>query len=291
MARANSKEDDGTRSRHAKSHLLRRHLILPPEHGAWIWLGGPFLVGVAAAKSLTPDALLCGAAALAAFFARQPATLLVKMLAGRRSKRDLGPALVWLVVDGAAAAALACWLAFRGHVQILLLALPALPVFAWYLWLVTRRAERHQAGVEIVAAGVLSLAGPAGYWASGGESPTLPWILWGVMWFQAAASIVFVQLRLDQRHWADWGPLGLRLRRGGRAFSYSAFNALVALAGWRFLAVIPGWAVVGYILMLADVVEGVLRPALGVPPSRVGIRQGISSGVFVALAATGFYLA
>ncbi len=273
-----------------RSRLMKKHLILPPEHGAWIWLAGPFVVGAVAGKSWSLDILLCGATVLAAFFARQPVTLLVKMISGRRSRRELTPALFWLAVDGSLAAILAVTLALRGYTQILLLALPAVPVFGWYLWLVSRRAERRQTGVQIVAAGVLSLAAPAGYWVAGGSAPGLPWIIWGVMWFQAAASIVFVQLRLEQRDWSQTGSLPLRLSRGKRALLYNGFNALAGLIGWVILGLWPIWLTVGFGLMLVDTIEGVLRPAVGSRPNAVGIRQGISSGIFILLAALSFSL-
>jgi hypothetical protein len=268
---------------------FRKHLIIPPEHGAWIWLAGPFAVGVVAGRGMTFDVVLCAVAAMAAFFGRQPATLLVKIVSGRRSRHDLRPVLLWLIVDSGLAAGLAGWLALRGYTQLVLLALPALPVFAWYLWLVSRREERRQTGVHILAAGVLALTGPAGYWAAAGRSPSLPWLIWGVMWFQAAASIVFVQLRLEQRGWDQPGSLGWRLARGWRPLMYSGFNELASLAAWAVLGTPPLWIGVAFGLMLADVTDGVLRPALGARPSTVGIRQGFSSAVFVCLAALSFY--
>ncbi len=285
-----SPSEASSRKWSARTRLMKKHLIFPAEHGAWIWLAGPFVVGAVAGKSWSLDILLCGATVLAAFFARQPATLLVKILSGRRSRRELKPVLFWLAVDGSLAAALAILLSLRGYTQILLLALPAVPVFGWYLWLVSRRAERRQTGVQVVAAGVLSLAAPAGYWVAGGNSLGVPWILWAVMWFQAAASIVFVHLRLEQRDWSQAGSLPFRLSKGRRALLYNGFNALAGLLGWVFLGAWPIWLVLGFGLMLVDTIEGVLRPAVGARPSAVGIRQGISSGIFIALAALSFYL-
>lgn len=271
-----------------RERLFRRHLILPPEHGAWIWLIGPFVVGVAAGGVWSGDIALCGAALLAAFFARQPITLLVKISTGRRSRRGFGPAFFWLAIDGALAAGLAAWLYLRGYAQLFWLVLPALTVFVWHLWLVGRRAERHQTGIQVVAAGVLALAAPAGYWVAGGISLTVPWILWLVMWLQAAASIVFVQLRLAQRDWHQAGTLRVRWARGRRALLYSSFNMAVALAGWALLDSWSGWLVLGFGASLADTVEGVLRPAVGARPAAVGIRQAISSCIFVGLAVLAF---
>ena len=71
-------------------------------------------------------------------------------------------------------------LALQGFWYLLLLAIPALPVFGWHLWLVSRRRERRQPGVEIVGAGVLALAAPAAYWVGRGAPEPLGWWLWGV---------------------------------------------------------------------------------------------------------------
>ena len=54
---------------------------------------------------------------------------------------------------------------YLGFGFILYLALPGIAVFACHLYLVRKRAERGQAGVEILATGVLALAAPAAYWA------------------------------------------------------------------------------------------------------------------------------
>ena len=46
-------------------------------------------------------------------------------------------------------------------------------VFAWYLWLVGRREERRQIGMELLATGVLALTAPAGYWVGVGRPDVL----------------------------------------------------------------------------------------------------------------------
>jgi len=67
------------------------------------------------------------------------------------------------------------------------------------LWLVSRRAERRQAGIEIIATGVLALAAPAAYWVGKGWQDPLGWWLLLLTWFQSAASIMYAYLRLEQR--------------------------------------------------------------------------------------------
>lgn len=271
------------------SRVWRRHLALPAEHGAWIWWIGPLVIGAAAGGQLRPELALLFATALAAFLLRQPATQVMKSFSGRRNRRELRPALFWIGIYGLLTVAGAVLLLASGHRRLLLLAIPAVVIFAWHLWLIGRRQERGQLGVEIFAAGVLSLTAPAAYWIAQGSSIRTAWLLWGLTWFQSAASIVHIYLRLNQREWA--GPLSLRRRlaRGQRSLLYSGFNlagsALLAGIGW-----VPALVPLAFGWMGLDVLEGALRPAVGAKPTRIGVRQllvGIGFVLWMALAYLG----
>ena len=269
--------------------MWRRHFALPAEHGSWIWLLGPLAVGVAAARRLAPDLVPLALAALAAFLLRQPATVAVKALSGRRAREDLKPALVWLAGYSLLAALGLGWLLRAGHGRLWALALPGIPVFAWHLWLVGRRRERGQPGVEIVAAGALALAAPAAYWTVGGESARVGWILWLLTWLQAAGSIVYIHMRLQQRGWEQVPSPRRRWRLGSRALAYAGFNLLACLLlsriGWA-----PPMAPWGFALILAETLHGVARPAVGVPPRAIGLRQLASSALFLLLLGLAYLL-
>lgn len=266
---------------------MRKHYILPAEHGAWIWWIGPLLIGLSAAGGISPDAVLLAAAALSAFLLRQPATILVKALSGRRPRGDVRPAAAWLVADGIVLAVLTWALVARGHGRILILAIPGAAVFAWHLFLVSRREERGQMGVEVVGAGTLALAAPGAYWVAGGVAGALPWILWLLCWLQSAASIVLVYFRLGTRKLPEAPPLREGLRLAARALLYHGFNLAVA-CGLAVTGLVPWAMAVAFALMLADSVESVLRPPVGVAPTRIGLRQLGASSLFVALSVSGF---
>jgi hypothetical protein len=51
--------------------LKARHIALPNEHGAWVFLFSPLLIGLATG-GFRPASLLLVAAALAGFLVRQP---------------------------------------------------------------------------------------------------------------------------------------------------------------------------------------------------------------------------
>ena len=262
--------------------LFRRHYALPAEHGSWIWWLGPMAIGVAAAQDPGPSVALLFITALAAFLLRQPAAILVKTFSGRRPRHDRFPALFWLIFYGAITIAFVALLLKAGHERVVLLAIPGLPVFIWHLWLVSRRAERGQMGVELVGAGVLSLTAPAAYWVSGGSDDQLAWLLWILTWLQAAASIVHVFLRLEQRSLQESPIMIARIKMGSRTLLYHGFNFTLSLfLMWADL--IPRLVSVSYALMFVDALDGVVHPAMGVQPTRIGMRQLVVSIFFVLL--------
>jgi hypothetical protein len=227
--------------------------------------------------------------ALSIFLLRQPVTIAVKSLSGRRPKEDLRPASFWAAVYSAISLFSAFVLVRAGHARLLWLALPGVPIFALHLWLVSRRAERGQRGVELVGAGVLALAAPAGYWVSGGRSDLEAWILWGLTWLQSAASIVYVYLRLEQRRLGQTPPDKEKWRAGSRVLAYHAVNLLAGAALW-VTGYVPWLVAMAFGILLVDAVEGVAHPPVGARPARIGIRQLVMSLLFVLLAVLGYAL-
>jgi hypothetical protein len=272
-----------------KTLIWRKHYALPSEHGAWIWWVGPLMIGVAATGQIQPELGLLGIAVLAAFLLRQPTSILVKSLVGRRSRQDRAPALVWTLLYTAAVIMAIAGLVFRGQDKILLLGLPGLSVFLWHLWLVSRKEERGQPGVEIVAAGVLSLAAPAAYWVAEGETDRTAWLLWALTWLQSASSIVYVHLRLAQRKMETLPNFRQRLSMGSRTLSYYGFNFAFSL-----LTVLMGWMPVGVSLafgvQLVEATQGVFQPAVGAKPTTIGIRQLLFSNLFVGMMIAAFLI-
>ena len=217
---------------------------------------------------------------------RQPMTFAVKACSGRRPKTDLPAARFWLLVYGLIAALALIGLILEGFGYILYLAIPGAPVFAWHLWLVSRRAERRQAGVEVIATGVLSLSAPAAYWAGLHEYAPAGWWLWALTWMQSAASIVYAYLRLEQREMSQEQASAWRrgdwIRMGGRALLYTSFNLVIcAVAGFSDL--VPKLVFIPFLLQWLETIWGVLNPAIGWKPTRIGIRQLIVSTLWTVL--------
>lgn len=70
--------------------IFVKRLIIPSEHGAWVWLFVPYVVGLLVAPRLAGPtthaglaAMLVGLGGLSAFLLRQPATAWMRMRQGR----------------------------------------------------------------------------------------------------------------------------------------------------------------------------------------------------------------
>lgn len=261
--------------------LRARQAALPNEHGAWVFLLSPLAIGLAAG-GMRPASLLLVLAALAAFLARQPVTLAVKALSGRRPRRELAPAALWLGIYGLVGLAAAGALVGLGYAYLLWLLLPAVPVFAWHLWLVGRRAERRQMLVEIVASGVLALGAPAAYWVGRGQADPAGWLLWGLAWLQVTGTILHAYLRLEQRALKQMPTRSESLRMGKGALIYNLV-ALAGVAGLALARVVSPLLPLAYLIQPLEVAFGILRPAVGVLPKAIGIRQLIVSVLFTVV--------
>lgn len=265
-----------------RSRLFQAAIFWPQDHGAWVFLLSPLLIGLYAGERVHGDLVVLALGALAAFLLRQPVTTLVKVGAGRRSRADLPAALFWTLLYGIVALIALSVLIMQEYFFLLYLIPPALLVFAWHLYLVSRRAERRQAGVEIVASGVLALAAPAAYWMGRGAIEWTGWALWLLLWLQSAASIVYIYVRLEQRRIHMRPTSAELLRVGRRAILYVAFN-LALTAAASSTAWFPRWLFLPYLLQALETLWGVLNPAIGVKPTRIGLRQLIVSAMFTFL--------
>ncbi len=259
-----------------------RNIAITNEHGSWVFLFSPLLIGLFAGGQWSTPMLYLIIAALAGFLIRQPVVIAVKVYSGRRPQRDLPAARFWIGVYGVIGLLMVIGLIARGYGYLIYLALPGVPVFGWHLWLVSRRSERRQAGVEIIASGVLALSAPAAYWVGVGTPDKVGWLLWGLTWLQSAASIVYAYLRLEQREWKEIPDFGERFSAGQRALLYSSFD-LVLTVTLSLLNWLPTWIFIPYLLQWLETIWGTLNPAVGVKPTKIGLRQLIVSTLFTLL--------
>jgi len=262
--------------------VKKRHIALPQDHGSWVFLISPLLIGLFAGGGWTAATPFLILGAFSAFIMRQPVTIAVKVLSGRRSRRELAAAVFWIGAYGVLALISLAGLILNGYAYLLYLVIPGVPVFAWHLLLVSRRAERRQLGVELVGSGVLALAAPAAYWVGRGGMDPAGWWLFALSWLQSAASIIYAYLRLEQRVLSAVPELPERLAMGRRALLYALFN-LLAVLGLSLAGLFPPLLPLPFALQFAETLYGTLRPAVGYKPTAIGIRQLIVSSIFTLL--------
>jgi hypothetical protein len=265
-----------------KRKLFLRQVAFPSDHGSWVFLLSPLLIGLFAGDSWGIASLFLIVASLAAFLIRQPVTYAVKVFSGRRSRRDLPAAWFWIAIYGLICSLGLLGLVIQGYAYLFILALPGIPVFIWHLYLVSKRAERRQLGVEIVASGVLALAAPAGYWIGAGRPDPVGWLLLALTWLQSAASIVYAYLRLGQRQLQNVPEISTRLKMGRRALIYTTFN-LIFVAALSLGNLVSAFLILPYLLQWLETIWGIFHPALGVRPTAIGVRQLIVSILFTLL--------
>ncbi|HSA99426.1 MAG TPA: YwiC-like family protein [Anaerolineales bacterium] len=258
---------------------FRKQIFFPQDHGSWVFILCPLFVGLFAGGRFTPASLSLVIAALAVFLFRQPVTMAVKAYSGRRPKTDLPAARFWIASYGILMLIALLGLIRSGFGYLLLLAIPGAPVFAWHLWLVSKREERRQVNVELIATGVLSLAAPAAYWIGIGHYDPTGWWLWILVWFQTAASIVYAYLRLEQRERAQVPTRSEMWKMGWRSFAYTTFNLVAALV-LGLAAVLPRLVFIPYLIQWSETLWGIFHPAIQWKPTRIGIRQLIVSIVW-----------
>ena len=271
-----------------RAQLFRLHIALPQDHGSWVFILSPLLIGLFAGGNFSPASINLVIAAMSAFLLRQPVSIAVKAYAGRRPRTDLPAARFWMLIYGTILLLAIVGLVAEGYFYILYLAVPGIPVFAWHLYLVSKRAERKQAGVEILATGALSLVAPAAYWIGKGGYDPLGWALWLLTWLQSAASIVYAYLRLEQRTSSPKGKQDQVPERsemwnmGKRALQYTSFNLMLSLAlGWSDW--LPRWIFVPFLVQWFETLWGITHPATGWKPTVIGVRQLIVSTIFTVL--------
>ncbi len=262
--------------------ILTRNIAIPQDHGSWVFLFSPLLIGLFISGKFSCASILIVGSALAGFLLRQPVTAAVKCYSGRRSKLDLKSAWFWIIVYGILAGCAFLGLVQRGFGYLAYLAAAAVPVFIWHLYLVSRRSERKQIGVEVVGSGVLALAAPAAYWVGEGSPNPIGWLLFALAWLQSAASIVHAYMRLEQRKLKSLPEVSSLIQIGKRAILYTSFNLALGII-LSVMKIIPLWLFMPYLLQWLETVQGVFRPAINWKPTAIGVRQLLVSTLFTVL--------
>lgn len=261
--------------------VFRQQIALPQDHGSWVFILSPLAIGLSTGGNVDTASQALIFAAMLAFLIRQPITVAIKAFSGRRPRTDLPAAYFWIFIYSCSILLASIVLITLDKTFVFYLVIPAIPVFGWHLWLVSKRDERRQIGIEILGTGVLALVAPATFWLGKGSYSPVGWVLWLLIWFQSAASIVYAYLRLEQRQSKPFSNSGLRekIKPGYRAISYAILNLLISFILGR-LNIIPAWVFLAPLIQTLEVFWGLNYPAIGKKPVAIGIRQLVISSLF-----------
>ncbi|MCX7837999.1 MAG: YwiC-like family protein, partial [Anaerolineae bacterium] len=69
--------------------LFKKYIALPQDHGAWVFLLSPLLIGIWAGRTFTLASFVLALAALFTFLLRQPLSIIAKILSRRRARTEL----------------------------------------------------------------------------------------------------------------------------------------------------------------------------------------------------------
>src|ERR1041385_8281505 len=79
---------------------FRKQIFLPQDHGSWVFIFSPLLVGLIAGKHFSLASLYLVISAVAASLIRQPITMAVKAYSGRRARTDIAASIFWIASYG-----------------------------------------------------------------------------------------------------------------------------------------------------------------------------------------------
>ncbi len=262
--------------------IFRKQIAIPQDHGSWVFILSPLIVGIFAGEAFRPGTLAIVVAAMAAFLLRQPLTTVVKVYSGRRPRTDLLAALFWSLFYVVICAIAVVALVLLGDGYVVYLAVPGVPVFAWHLWLVSQRAERRQTMVELVATGVLSLAAPGAYRVGLQHYEPFGWWLWLLTWLQSGASILHAYMRLEQRVLREMPDRATQWRMARGAIAFTSFNVVLTLLIGG-LGLVPRFLFIAYAVQWLETLLCALHPAVRMKPVLIGVRQMIVSVLWTLL--------
>lgn len=278
MMRERSSEGDVI-ARPAEAVRNLRFLV-PREHGAWAMLLVPLVLGfIVGGLWRWADAVLA-LAALCAYLARYPLVLWARARFARFPEGGtftLGLSLAAALLGGA-------FLLLRWRLWLLApFAGAALALLGIHLALVRSRQERSAAG-EFLGISGLALAGPAGYYTAGGDVTLTAFAVWLVNVAYFGISVYYVRLKLG----AARGRAVVGRTSGARPALLCLTATLAVIAALDLANILPGFIVLAYAPLAAQVLHGVFLPGRQTSARRLGFSLVGHSIIFLALAAVFF---
>lgn len=260
--------------------------LLPREHGAWMMLLVPLIVGALAGGSLSPYVLLTIAAAFFAYLARHPLVLIARVQGQHQRLPAATP--VWLLIyAGIAGLCGLAVVALGGYWSLLgIVALAAIPLGV-NLYLATRRAEMTLAG-ELLGIAGLSLGAPATYFVATGSFGH-GFGLWLLSFLYFGGTVFYIKLKVRVQARQD-APAS-RVQRFLIARATVIYHVAVLAASALLVAsgLVPLLAPLAYVPATCKAVHGAVDWRRPVNVKRLGVIEIVHSLVFALLLVVAYY--
>ena len=260
---------------------IRSALKLPKEHGAWVMLYVPFVLGVAVAGRVNWPVLLLLLSTTVAFISRESLLVYLRARARGREAAEAGRMLLlYLALAAAFGSPLVVafklfWLIPMGLAGAALLLINGAQA--------TRMEERATVS-EVMAIGGLTMTAPAAYYAASGRWEMTAFWLWLLSALYMASSVFYIKLRvyrLNPRKQAEQ-------RQAWRSCAFFHSFLIVALPALIFAGSLGLFAFIAFAPALARTFLGMFKPKSKVNLMRAGILEIVYSVVFLICATLGF---
>ena len=263
--------------RTSPSRTTLRSVAIPNEHGGWMFLLEPALIGLGAA--FTAPGLLLALAALGVFLARHPFLLALDDYLKRRNV----PRTYWAFVFalgylGFAAVAFLAALTTATHAFLLPLLL-AMPLALTQLFLdISKRGRTHIA--ELAGAVAMGALLSSCLLLAGWEMQ-LAFAAWALLLLRSVTAILYVRARLRAEHHVPFSAVPTWV-------SHAA--ALLAVGTLSVYKLLPGMALLAAFLWCIRAVIGLSPLRRPVRAQMVGIQETIMGSLTVVLVVAGYWL-
>ena len=254
---------------------VRKRLELPKEHGAWVMLYVPFVVGALVAGSLSWRVLLLLLSITFVFIARES---LLAWWRARHRGQDKPEAMRLMLCYFGLASLFGAPLIFVWHLFLLA---PMGLLTALLLVLNAEQAVRREdrtIGAELLAILGLTLTAPAAYYVARASWEITALWLWALSALYFASSVFYVKLRVhainprkEQESRSVWRRCALY-----HVFLLAALLVLALMGSLGLLAVIA------FAPVLARTFRHLFKPGERLNLRRIGVLEIIYSLIFLA---------
>lgn len=263
--------------------------MLPREHGAWAMLLVPLVTGMGAAGALSTRGAVLALTCLCFFLFRQPLTLAVKSVTGKRGWAGVTPQIrSWAAIYGfGTIAGGLCLIAMGAGIWLVFLALTGAILLVLYLFQVGQRAEMSATGEMLGVLG-LALGAPAAYYATTGRVDATAAFLWVLTGVYFGATIFYIKLKVREQprlvappSWVD------RLYAGRVTIAYHVVMVLTVLL-FAVTGSVPLLLSLAFVPAMVKAVNGTMQWTRRPNLKHLGMVEAIHAAVFAIVLITAY---